>query len=244
MSNFTTEVRYICETYAGYDTSKEHPDVTGIINEAIPKVFDFSFPIFDESYRQVLEHKILMHYYFQEIGAETVGLWKTFLQRKLNEIMPYYNKLYQSELLEFNPLYSVDYTITHSGTNHNEGSRTDNGDNTGTSSTSAQRTAENKNAYSDTPQGQLSGVDSNTYLTDYRKINDSINGSTSANTHSVLVNNSSSESDGRDAFERRVFGKMNSQSYSDLLKKFRETFLNIDLMIIKELSPLFMGLWE
>ena len=56
-----------------------------------------------------------MHYYTREIGFETVGLWKLKLQTKLNEIMPYYNKLYETELLKYNPLYDVDMTTTNVG---------------------------------------------------------------------------------------------------------------------------------
>ena len=110
MSKYTTEVRYICETLAGLSESVGYADIEQVIMNCLPKVFDFNFPIFDESYRNVLETKILRHYYTREIGLETVGLWKLKLSTKLNEIMPYYNKLYKSELIEFNPLYDVDLT--------------------------------------------------------------------------------------------------------------------------------------
>lgn len=115
MSKYTTEVRYICETAAGYEESKGFADVDKIIEDSIDSIFSFDFPIFDESYRNVLCTKILRHYYTREIGFETVGLWKLKLQTKLTEIMPYYNKLYESELLRFNPLYDVDLQTTHVG---------------------------------------------------------------------------------------------------------------------------------
>lgn len=113
MSKYTTEVRFICETAAGLETSQGYTSVNKIIEKALPTVFDFSFPIFDENYRSVLETKILKHYYTREIGLESVGLWKLKLETKLNEIMPFYNQLYKSELLEFNPLYDVDLTRDH-----------------------------------------------------------------------------------------------------------------------------------
>lgn len=113
MSKYTTEVRYICEQAAGLKESGGFDDVDNIITTAIPKVFSFSFPIFDEGYRNVLERKILMHYYTREIGMETTGLWKLRMCIKLNEIMPYYNQLYRSELLTFNPLYTVNLDRTH-----------------------------------------------------------------------------------------------------------------------------------
>ena len=87
MSKYTTEVRYICETAAGYNSSQDRPKVAQILAEAAPKIFDFDFPIFDEDYRLPLEIKILRHYYTREICAETVGLWKLWLEDKMNLIL-------------------------------------------------------------------------------------------------------------------------------------------------------------
>lgn len=112
MSKYTTEVRYICESL--YDgVSHGFSDVETIIEETAPRIFDFAFPIFDENYRLTIECKILRHYYTREISEETYGLWKLRLADKLNLIMPYYNKLYKSELLNFNPFIDVDIKTAH-----------------------------------------------------------------------------------------------------------------------------------
>lgn len=108
MSNFTTEVRFICESLNGV-SSEGYSGLENILNVAAPLVFDFDFPIYDESYRLVLEKKILRHYYTREIAEETVGLWKLRLDARMNDIMPYYNQLYESTLIKYNPLYNVDY---------------------------------------------------------------------------------------------------------------------------------------
>ena len=137
MSKYTTELRFICETEAGKTESVGLSKVDEVITAALPKIFDFDFPIFDENYRVPLETKIIRHYYTREIGLETYGLWKLKLQTKLNEIMPYYNKLYQSELYKYNPLYDVDMTTTHvgrrTGENTNVDSRLSERSNSGTS---------------------------------------------------------------------------------------------------------------
>lgn len=193
MSKYTTEVRYICETLAGLNESVGYADVEQVIKNCLPKVFDFNFPIFDESYRSVLETKILRHYYTREIGLETVGLWKLKLSTKLNEIMPYYNKLYKSELIEFNPLYDVDLTRerkiegkgtkdtengeNRSGSNNtettqnNDSTVTETGDNKGTTNGTANGTQNQNtngngtNMYSDTPQGAITDLQAGRYLT-------------------------------------------------------------------------------
>lgn len=137
MSKYTTELRFICETEAGKTESVGLSKVDEVITAALPKIFDFYFPIFDENYRVPLETKIIRHYYTREIGMETYGLWKLKLHTKLNEIMPYYNKLYESELYKYNPLYDVDMTTTHvgrrTGENTNVDSRISERSNSGTS---------------------------------------------------------------------------------------------------------------
>ena len=73
----------------------------------------------------MLETKIIKHYYTREIAAETVGLWKLWLDERMNNIMPYYNQLYKSELLEFNPLYDTDITTDSNRKEKHEENTTD-----------------------------------------------------------------------------------------------------------------------
>lgn len=186
MSIYTTEVRYICETMAGYDVSQGFSKIDEILDKAVPRVFDFEWPIFDEEYRVPLEKKILRYFYTREIGCETYGLWKLMLQNKLCEIMPYYNQLYKSELLMagVNPLTDVDYTKSGNRTDEGADTRTteregtDNTETTATSkdvkkgetsgrdSTSVYGNQTHIKKYSDTPQGTLTGVENGTYLTE------------------------------------------------------------------------------
>lgn len=112
MAKYTTEIRSICEHYAGLTESTGFEDVDEIIEKSRNKIFQ-NYPIFNESHRAELEHKILKHYYMREIGFETVGLFKLFLNERMAEIMPYYNKLYESETFEFDPLKNVDVWNTH-----------------------------------------------------------------------------------------------------------------------------------
>lgn len=147
MSKYTTEVRYICETYAGLNESEGYDKINDIITKSMDKVFDFDYPIFDSAYKNVLQRKILKHYYTREIGLETVGLWKHFLDMRMNEIMPYYNKLYETELLKFNPLYDVDLTKDHKGKGSeigNENGRKNGTTNT-TNHTTGNKTSTNSN---------------------------------------------------------------------------------------------------
>lgn len=299
MSHYTTEVRFICEQYAGEFTSSDYSTVESVIENSRKKIFDFDFPIYDESYRSVLETKILKRYYTREIGFETVALWKFWLNKRLNEIMPYYNQLYKSTLLEFNPLYDTDYTTTSNANKKfdeaNSRTSTATGNNlrtdalktatTGTETntrtdnlhTATQNTEESTNGntsrdlYSDTPQGALTGVEAENYLTNARKVtedgnNHTTNSGTVTNTGTQAVDSENSQetnytgtqknettnnadengkrnyTDTSDYLEH-VAGKRGGASYSAMLQEYRDTFINIDVMIINELSDLFMNVW-
>lgn len=223
MSKYTTELRFICETYAGYTESQGYSKVEEIIQKSRSQVFDFPYPIFDEAYRSVLETKIIRHFYTREICAETVGRWKLFLNAEMNEIMPYFNKLYASELLKFNPLYDVNLT-----TDYNK-----KGEGQSTSENQGESKGENWRYYHDTPQGGVEGLKSLRYLTEAER-ND-------------LKSNTTSESEGAytntEDYLKHVVGKSGGASYSKLLVEYRDTFLNIDMLVIKELEDLFFGLW-
>lgn len=120
MSKYTTELRYICEVNAGETESTGYNDVQEVINNSWDKIFSFDFPIFDENYREGLCKKIIKHYYTREIAEETYGLWKLRLDARMNEIMPYFNKLYESELIAIAPL--VNYRMNKSGNGSKGGS--------------------------------------------------------------------------------------------------------------------------
>lgn len=254
MSKYTTEVRYICENASGLDESKGYNDVEEIIRNALPKIFNFNFPIFDEAYRSVLETKILKHYYLREIAHETVGLWRLRLNTKLNEIMPYYNKLYKSELLEFNPLYTTNITRDHKTQVDTNGKENENIDdtinNTRTTDNDINNTTGNTNwdVYSDTPQGSLQNVANETYLTNARKVTDSGTGhSTNHEVSSDVGSNSrergtTNEAHSTEDYLEHVYG-FEGKDGSELILKYRDTFLNIDMKIINELEELFFGLW-
>ena len=223
MSKYTTEVRYICETFSGLDESKGCFNINEIIEQSRSKIFNFDYPIFDETYRGVIETKILKHYYTREIGLETVGLWLHKLDVKMNEIMPYYNQLYKSCLLEFNPFYNTDFTTKRDIKTNEIGNNT-NETNTKT---------KEWELYSDTPQGSIKNLENETYLTNATKNTGEGN----------TLNKGETTVDNVQDYLETVKGKVGGENYSSLLEQYRKTFLNIDMMIIDEVSDLFMNIW-
>lgn len=253
MSKYTTEVRFICENSAGLSESEGADNVDSILDKCWNKVFNFDFPIFDENYRQVLCRKILKHYYTREIAHETVGRWKLALNAKLNEIMPYYNQLYKSELLEFNPFYDVDLTRSREGSGTSNRTSNNTETNSGTSknvsSDSSTSNTDTLNRFSDTPQNSMDtqSIADSVPLTTVTKVNED-NTTTNESTDTLTRNdtktgNGTENINNTDKYIETVKGKQGTENYSSLLKKFRETFLNIDMMIIDDCSDCFFTLW-
>ena len=253
MSKYTTEVRFICENSAGLHESEGADNIDSILDKCWNKVFNFNFPIFDENYRQVLCRKILKYYYTREIAHETVGRWKLALNAKLNEIMPYYNQLYKSELLEFNPFYDVDLTRKREGSGTSNRTSNNTETNSGTSknvsSGSGTSNTDTLNRFSDTPQNSMDtqGIADSVPLTTVTKVNEdntTTNESTDTLTRNYSKTGSGTENiNNTDKYIETVKGKQGTENYSSLLKKFRETFLNIDMMIIEDCSDCFFTLW-
>ena len=59
MSTFTTQIRFICESKAGLKESVGYYNIAQVIAGARPAIFDFPYPIFDETYRAVLELSLI-----------------------------------------------------------------------------------------------------------------------------------------------------------------------------------------
>lgn len=333
MSKYTTELRWIVE-YEEAAYSKT--DVTNPVYHegTIKKIGLDTYPIFEESYRPLLNKKIIDHFYFREIGFETAAQFAFYMRRTMNEIMPYYNQLYKSELLELDPLRDVDmwYDINQTIDNDQKWNQTNTDDYTQdhtenwsvktdddldktykedyTKDNSEDYTKDNitytvghdesvdhtdsrdhnRNVYSDTPMSMLTGddqgrienlnyattvtYDDGTGTTDSTHKDDNTSDTTAneekhltADEEKHLTGSENSERDinevgnrtKKDTQDRDMTESGNKstdeilhnvkheagfrQSQAELLQKYRDTFLNIDMMVIKDLEDLFMGVW-
>ena len=243
LSKYTTQVRFICETEAGYSESQAANMVDEVISKSWNKIFTSKFPIFDENYRSVLCQKILKHFYLREICSETAGIWKLWLNERMEMIMPYYNQLYESELIKFNPMYDVDVTTTgNRETNYDE---TNNNTRTNdlTENYTGNLNTTNYDLYSDTPQGALEGVEAQKYLTNARKTTGEAEEQSERNNTGTQKNDGTKNYKDINDYMEHVEGKRGTMTYSGMLNEFRTTFLNIDAMICEELNDLFFSLW-
>lgn len=102
------ELRTYIEAWSQYDT---RPLTTAEkIEIGRKKLFDFNYPFFDPDYKAVFETNFIRQFYMTEIGFETEEYFKFQLETWLRINMTYFNKMFESELLEYNPLFNTDFT--------------------------------------------------------------------------------------------------------------------------------------
>ena len=183
-----------------------------------------NYPIFDETYREKLNQKIIRHYFLREIGHETIEIFKYQMETKMGEIMPLYNQHYVLSLLAIDPLSTMsihsitDMTSTASAANT--------GGNTSSSGAKSRAVA------SETPQTELS--ENGDYAT---SMQDNISDTTA--TGSSTENSNTSQAGNND---NNVTGY---QGHAPLLiLQARQALVNIDMLVIDELKELFMLIWQ
>lgn len=212
MSKYTTEVRFICQNW----TDDPNATVDAIITNAIPHIFNDWWDLSDQDHKLELEKKILRHYYTQEIGYETVGLWKLHLNQTLSEIMPKYSVLYDNLAHVKAKLFeTADWTEETEGntTGHNESNSTSGSTSSSEStshmtdnSTTHDASSSSNNAdstgsseawqkYNDTPQGRIDELDTDTYLTNATK---NVSDSTGKNSSQTTADGTTTVSDTSD----------------------------------------------
>ena len=109
MASYTLQLRTYIEGFSQYDEGLSLKEKIEIGRQHL---FDFDYPIFDEAYRKVFETNLIRNFYMREIGFETEELFKFYLENFLVVNMPYYNKMWQSELIDYDPLINSEMQST------------------------------------------------------------------------------------------------------------------------------------
>lgn len=237
--------------------AKYTTQIRSIVENGFP-IFDFDYPIFDENYRGVLEQNIINHYYFREIGFETVGQFKHFLKTWFQLEMPYYNRLYETEHIITKDDYYInldnqttrtvktDQASKNDTTSTGSSSATATGSGSSTATTSS--TNNGKTVFSDTPQARLQGEDYATNLTD---VDDSGTSDTTGSSEETSTSEGSTNEviSGTgtlttiEEYTEHFLGNASMRYNADILEEWKNTWRNIDKMIIEELNQFFMNIY-
>lgn len=157
----------IMNSIANYNSETE-TKIRNLAKATHNKIFDFDYPLSSAMSKEDFECQILNHYIMRRINFDTFNAFQIYLENKLNEILPFYNKLFDS-LNDFN-LFNDGEKITRNLTEN------------GTSSLNSTNDIESR--MSEYPLGQLSDINDGNYVSTQNLSNGSSvnNGATNNNT--------------------------------------------------------------
>lgn len=212
MANYTLELRQISESRN-------------------LKVFDFDYSFYSENHRKEFEEKFINYYFFHEIGVETIQRFKHNLKTKLNEIMPYYSQLYESEMKAKDINFLLNKDLKESFI------REQNNTNNMTGDSLNKVNGVDNTDYKESNVGNGNASLSWDSLTSINQNNNNFNNTNTSNSN--VVNN------GNEREETTLVsqGNIGITSSAELLQKWRDVMINIDQMILKECRDLFMTIY-
>lgn len=193
-------------------------------------IFDFDYPFYNEERRKQFEQHFIEHFYFDEIGQETVARFKHRLKIKLNLIMPYWNKIFLADELEQRILDNYDVTETYEKEVIDNTTQTSNGTVTSTNEKTS------KNLESDTPvtKTDLDNIDYFSNIT--KDIANGRNDTTSNNSNNVQNTN-------KENWTRKIQGNYGVQTDANAIVQYWESLRMIELEIFNQLNVLFMEVY-
>lgn len=210
--------------------SKYTIEVYSLLKDNNFKLFDFDYDFYttNQSIKSAFETKFIDTYLFHEIGQETVARFKHFLKRRLNNIMPYYKQLYETELRT----KDIDFMLNKDLTETFE--RLVQGENISNVNSNSTNSSNDKVKESYLEQG-LANID----------LDDKLTGVTSNNTtiDSNSISSSTDKTNNKETTKLISQGNIGVTSSAELLEKWRKILINIDELIINECSDLFMQIY-
>lgn len=226
----------ILESIVNYGTD-EKTKIKDLAKQGRTEIFDFDYNLTDRLTKEEFETHILNHYLMRRIGFETLTAFKIALNVKINEIIPIFNKLYES--IENWDLFVGDETIrtgtddTTSNTTNNSTTNMNTNSNTNSNNISDRRNSE-------LPQNRLEDLRNGSYVTNYNYDTDTAN--SSDNSESNGSSNSNTNSVDSKEYQEKITHSPSASEKIEIIKNIQNEISNIYSFIYKELDNLFYGI--
>lgn len=261
IAGYTLELREFFDQYytTGMTTST-------LIEAGRTHLFDFTYPLYSPSAKTQFETGIIRQFFFREIGFANFDVFKFKLENWLVLNMPYYNKMYQSIVMENQNDPLVNSHLTETSTRTINKTKTIEHDTTktiGLTSTIHNTETDTENHFnrdivSNTPDTRLNlttaddGTGMHPVIEYASQINEQksidvdsniIDGTTTANTTDAITGTDTITDLDIETFTNTTQGKIGIHSYAKMLKDYRENILNVDKLVYKDMQELFMLLY-
>lgn len=230
MNKYTILLKSVCESLVDAQRN-DSPSIT--ISLAVPYIFDFSFPFYDETKRKDWCNRFIHHFYMYELGFETFGLWKFELENQLQLIMPKYNNLYILAQNNFSPF--ITENIEEIGKIVNDNSSSSKSD----ALTAGHSTSTDVMKHSTLPQSSIQNVLDSKYLSSADASDTSVSSSTQSN---ATASNTSNSSQNESKIYKGYRGFDPSKLATEYLN-YQNAISGVDSLLYDECECLFMGLF-
>lgn len=192
-------------------------------------IFKYEYEFYDNDLKKKFEEQFIDNFYFHEIGYETVEKFMFHLGMKLNNLAPRYKQLYNIELKakDINFLYNKDLKetfireIDNSTLNNTDSITSDNAD-----IKNKESNVENGNSYVDLTRKNLTS----------ETLTESTNDTTTKVNHNLETNVT-------EKTELLSQGNIGVTTSGDLLNAWRESIIDLNMMLLEELETLFMRIY-
>lgn len=196
----------------------EKTKVPNLAKEGHDRIFNFDYPLTNKVSKEKFECMILNHFLMRRINFDTVLIFQIQLENKLNEIMPFYNKLFES-IDGWNVFEDEIHDLTSNTTTSDSTNSTNN------ISSSNDDDVRNSNM----PQSQIDNVKEGKYLTNY----------TYSQSNSKSDSNSNSTSNGTNKNILHETRNRTPNEKLEVYKAFQNEIKNVYTLLFKDLEPLF-----
>lgn len=239
--DYPPTVYALLNSYVNYNKPEnEHVKIKDLARTGRNLFFDFDYPLSSHVTKADFETLILNHFLMRRIGYETVTAFNIALSVKINEIMPYYNKLLDA--LSGWDILNDGYSLIRETRNNNSTETSSTGTNTSSdnNTTSDSNSSTSDLRFSDTPQNQIQDVRDGKYITSYNYNQNAGSGSTSSTSSST--SSSSTSSDGESTSTGYESTTKTAENKIGIYTEFLQNREKIYTMIFKELDSLFYQL--
>ena len=213
VSNKPPTIYFLLESIVNYGKD-DKTKIKDLAREGHSRVFNFDYPLSNNIDKDQFEINFLNHYMMRRIGQETFTAFQIQLNAKLNEIMPYYNMMFDS----IEGLDIIKETTTKVGSDNSKTK----------TSVENESTAHSDKRYSDTPQNHLTNIQNGEYVTEYNYDTNTDNSSTSGT--------GSNDRNYQETITRTPTNKIQS------FKEYQKEIKSIYSLIYDDLDELFYGL--
>lgn len=195
-------------------------------------LFDQPYNLYNNELKPYFQEKFFQHFMFYEIGFDNINIFKQHLISTLNDIYPKYKQLYETEIRCQNIDFMLNKDLKESYVRKLNGESE--GNSQATSSSDNTSSNNDLSIANDTPQNKIDDLDK--YMTSASKTNTNSTNNSTSNANNTIKNKSSNSEE----YELISQGNIGVTSSAELLEKWRNVLINIDLMIFKELENLFL----